>query len=697
MNHLAGETSLYLRDHANQPVDWYPWAEKAWNCARQEDKPIFLSIGFSSCHWCHVMAREYFEDPDIARILNDNFVCIKVDREERPDIDEIYLEAVRLLTSSAGWPLFVFLTPELKPFYGGTYFPSRPNHGQSGFKRLLDSVLHYFRTERSEIEMAGNTIVQELERLSQLPTHEGNLGPKPLQKFYAQRLGVFDPGFGGFDTVPKFPRATDLILLLRFACRPGYNRALSMAETTLKKMAQGGIFDQLGGGFHRYSTDTIWLIPHFEKMLYDNVLLAQAYIQAFQVTKDEFYRSVAEQTLSYLVREMRSPEGGFYASQDADIENQEGEFYLWAKPEVGRLLGPELSPLACNFYGVAEYGIFRGRNILHTPMTAEKFLKHYQLDSNQFWQSLTEIKAKLKAARDRRVCPRRDEKILADWNGLALSAFARAYQAFGTKEYIKLAQDLADFITGQLTVEGTLLHMQRHGQSDLAGRLTDYAFVVQGLLDMYESGFDTRHLESARRLTDRMIALFSDPDGGFYTVPADAPGFITRAMSGFDGAIPSGNSVAVYNLLRLARLTGSNEYERIGANTIRRFYETMVSYPNAFAKMLSALDYLLHPGTELVLFIPECSGKEPDFLELLKSYPDPYRTTVLIRAAKPDQTTAGLVPSVSDRSAIHGKPTAYLYRNAVSLSVVQKINELEKILKSERNTNGLLDTDIGSE
>ena len=682
-NHLANEASPYLRDHANNPVDWYPWGEEALARAKADDKPIFLSIGYSACHWCHVMARESFSDPKIAGILNANYVSIKVDREERPDVDEVYIEAVRILTGSAGWPLSVFLTPELKPFYGGTYFPPEPRQGMAAFNRVLLSVLHYFRTQRQEIDEAGNRIAVELKRLSTLPDHEGEIDETPLRRFYEQRLEVFDSEHGGFGVAPKFPNPTDLALLLRLSKHTGFDQARAIVELTLHKMAEGGIYDQLGGGFHRYSTDTIWLVPHFEKMLYDNALLAPTYAQAFKVTGEESYRAVAEETLAWMEREMLLPGGGFATALDADTEGREGAYYTWTEAQVTQAVGPELAGLTCDFYGVSAPGSYDGTNVLHTAVPVEHIISAHHISVDELWPKLADIRGKLLAARNRRPALNRDDKVLADWNGLALSAFARCSRAFGDNHYLDVARSLADFILARMVSGNEVVHFARPGAASVPGQLPDFCFFVQGLLDLYGAGFDPGYLEPALKLTERMLELFFDQEGGFFTTRSTEAGLLSRIKNGYDGAIPSGNSVAVMNLLRLARLCGRNDYERAAAATIRRFYKTMLNYPPAFSVMLAGLDLLLHPGTEVVLFLPESSPDADAMAALLASTPDDYRTAVVVRASQPDESTMRLIPLTHGRTATANKPTAHVCRNQTCFPPVHTAAEFSDVLVSE--------------
>jgi uncharacterized protein YyaL (SSP411 family) len=633
------------------------------------------------------MAHESFEDEEIAALLNDNFVSVKIDREERPDIDEIYMEAVRIMTGSGGWPLTVFLTPDLKPFYGGTYFPPEPKHGLLSFRRVLESVTAIYGTERDRINQAGSALVAQIDRLSALPAHEGELTSDPLHRYYEQRLEVFDSECGGFGVAPRFPNPTDLLLLTRLADQAGFNQARHMVEFTLHKLADGGIYDHLGGGFHRYSTDSTWLIPHFEKMLYDNALLARVYTEAYVTFKEDAYRAVAEDILAYMERELRTPNGGFYATQDADTDGDEGAYYVWSKADLDRVLDSKSAALAADYYGVTLAGNFEGRNVLHVAQPVEKLLQRHRLGPDELFERLADIREKLLAERTRRMTLRRDDKVLANWNGLVLSSLARAHQAFGNEHWLDLAHDLADYIRGELLTQDGIRHVNRTGQDDIAGQLSDYAHVAEGFLYLYESDFDVAHLVVARTLTDRMVERFHDSDGGFFTTAEQTPGIISRTRSAFDSPVPSGNSVAASNLLRLARITGDSSYEHIAVGTIRRFYPTVMSYPAGFARLLAALDYRLHAGTELAIFVPDDSTAQK-FTDVLRNHPDPYRTTVMVRGEHADSETTAFTPLVGSRSAPRGRAAAFLCRNATCLPPVNTATELERLL----GTPGSLDT-----
>jgi uncharacterized protein YyaL (SSP411 family) len=682
MNRLARETSPYLRDHADQPVDWHPWSEAALGRARAENKPIFLSIGYSACHWCHVMARESFADPKLAEQLNRDFVCIKVDREERPDLDEIYIEAVRLMTGTAGWPLSVFLTPELKPFYGGTYFPPEQRGSLAGFSRVLTAVLHYFRTERHEVDEAANRVTVELNRLSTAAAAPGRLDDAPLYAYYRQRLEAFDSEHGGFGVAPKFPCPIDLSLLLRLGRRPRFSQARAIVELTLRRMADGGIHDQLAGGFHRYSTDTIWLVPHFEKMLYDNALLARTCAEAWHALGDDWLRNVALDTLAYMTRELGTADQAFCASQDADSSGREGGHYLWTLDQLRKTLG-ELAPLAADYYGVTETGHVEGANVLHLAVPVEVLMQRHRLSLDQLWQRLAEVRQKLLAARAKRPAVRTDSKVLADWNGLALSALAVCGRLFDDERLLGRARALAALLTGPMMPDRDLVHDRA---SAVPGQLSDYAFVAQGLLDLYDARFDIAHLDAALSLTGQMCALFAAPDGGFYTTRAGAAGLIARVRNGFDGAVPSGNSAAISNLLRLARLTGRDELERTAADALRSFSSAYAAQPTGFGSMLAALDLLLKPGPEVVLFLPEPTPEAAAMLSLLRRNPDDARTTAVVRAAEPSPELARLIPLTNGRKALQNLPTACVCHGSTCREPVHTAAELAQLLALEEDS-----------
>ncbi len=679
MNRLADQTSPYLRQHAKNPVDWQPWDEAALAQARAEDKPIFLSIGYSACHWCHVMARESFSDPNLAEFLNANFVAIKVDREERPDLDEVYIEAVRLLTGTAGWPLSVFLTPELKPFYGGTYFPPEARHGLPGFRRVLESVLHFYRHERHEIEEAANRVTAELNRYPAPADARSELNDKVLHRFYQHKLLTFDPVHGGFGSAPKFPCPSELQLLLRLADRPGFDQALTMAELTLRRMANGGINDQLGGGFHRYSTDSVWLVPHFEKMLYDNALLAGLYAEAAVRLNDRQFRQTAERTLDWLEHELRLDSGGFAAALSAEDPLGEGSYYTWTPASLSAAVGPELSRLAGEFYGVSPAGNYHGSSVLHVAEPPSALAARLGLSLEDFRLQLEHARALMTAARSRRPAPPRDDKVLADWNGLALSAFATAARLFADRHRLDVARRLAGFINAELITDRGLIHIHRPGLGDIPGQLPDYAHVINGLLDLHAADPDPMHLKTATRLADLMIELFADPDGGFFTTARGTERLPVRVKNASDGAMPSGNSAAVSGLIRLSRLCDRSDYRTAAVAALRSFRSQFEELPTGFATMLDGLDRLLHPGAEIVLFLPDDSAETRRLRELaaVRSLTD---TVVVLNSAQPDPESERLMPLLRGRRTIDGQPTAFVCHNNVCLAPVHSATALLSLL-----------------
>ncbi|MFN4218072.1 MAG: thioredoxin domain-containing protein [Candidatus Bipolaricaulia bacterium] len=587
-NRLIHETSPYLLQHANNPVDWYPWCEEALHKARRQDKPIFLSIGYSSCHWCHVMAHESFENDEIAQYLNEHFVSIKVDREERPDLDEIYMTAVQILTGQGGWPLTVFLTPDLKPFYGGTYFPPEDRWGRPGLLTVLRAIVELYRKEREKIVEQAERLTQYLGALQQPRPSTGLLTHDLLQRAYLAALQSFDREHGGFGGAPKFPHSMELSLLLRYWHRTRDSDALAMVELSLEQMARGGIYDQLGGGFHRYCVDAAWRIPHFEKMLYDNALLVWTYLEAHQITRKSLYRRLVEETLDYVMREMTSPEGGFFASQDAD--SPEGAFYIWTPEEIAAVLGPEDGARACEYFGVVE----SGANVLYQPYTSEEFATKIGMTLSEYEAWFARIREELWRARERRRKPARDEKILTAWNGLMVSAFARAHQILGHEEYLRAAQDAAHFCLTHLCQDGGLQRSYKDGQAKLNAYLEDYAFFVIGLLDLYEADPDPQWIEKTKSLSTTMIEKFWDEHaGGFFFTSTDHEPLPVRPKSFYDGATPSGNSAAAFALLRLAEMTNDKTLRAKAEQTLHLCHDFMEQAPQALCYMLSALDFYL--------------------------------------------------------------------------------------------------------
>jgi uncharacterized protein YyaL (SSP411 family) len=589
-NRLAEETSPYLLQHAHNPVDWYPWGQEALTRARKEDRPILLSIGYAACHWCHVMERESFEDDETARLMNEHFVSIKVDREERPDLDGIYMDAVQAMTGSGGWPMTVFLAPDGTPFYAGTYFPPEDRHGLPSFRRVLEAVAEGWSEKRDELARQGERVREALTQSSAVRGSAEPLTDAILREAFDGLRRAFDPEWGGFGRAPKFPQPMTLEFLLRCHLR-GFGGALEMVTATLDRMAVGGMYDQIGGGFHRYSVDGRWHVPHFEKMLYDNAQLARLYVRAWQVTGRERYRQVAEETLDYLLREMRHDGGAFFSSQDADSEGEEGTFFVWSWEQLAEVAGDDVA----RWYGARPEGNWEpGKNVLWTPLPPEQAPPKEGLDR---------ARGRLFEVRGQRVRPATDDKVLAAWNGLAISALAEAGRALDRPEYVQAAVQAARFVLTNLRKDdGRLRRSWRDGRSSVAGYLDDYALMADAVLTLYQTTFDLEFFREARRLADELIRLFQDPDaGGFFQTGVDAERLVVRPKELFDNAVPAGNSAAAEVLQRLALLTGEDEYERAGVSALRLVADHVRRAPTGFGHALCALDLYLSAAREVAI------------------------------------------------------------------------------------------------
>jgi uncharacterized protein len=658
-NRLAQETSPYLLQHKDNPVDWYPWGEDALERAREEDKPILLSVGYSACHWCHVMERESFEDEETARMMNEHFVNIKVDREERPDIDSIYMSAVQALTRHGGWPMTVFLTPDGAPFFGGTYFPPVPGRGMPSFQQVLLSLADAYENRRDEVLRSAESVREYLRASTGTALPKSAVGTELLDNAAASLIGELDRRFGGFGGAPKFPQAMNLEVLLRHHHRTGDGDALSGVELTLRAMANGGIYDQLGGGFARYSVDQYWLVPHFEKMLYDNALLGRLYLEAYQATGDGFYRRIAEETLDYVVRDMTSPEGGFYSAEDADSEGEEGKFYVWTPAEIRAVLDPDEAELAERFWDVTERGNFEGENILHVPRPPETVAAEFGLSPEELWERITEIRSKLFAAREGRVRPGRDEKVLAAWNGLMLRSFAFAARVLDREDYREVAEQNAAFLLEKLRSGGRLHRSYKDGRARFNGYLEDYAMVADGLVTLYEATFDTRWLAAAEGLCDAVLELFWDEEQRtFYDTPTDHEELVTRPRDVYDSAAPSGNSVATDVLLRLALLLDREDYRARAETVLEELSGGMEKLPGGFGRLLAALDFHLSRPREVVIVGDPGS---PDTQALINTVYARYLPNKVVAGRAPeDEESAGVVPLLADRPAHDGGATAYV-------------------------------------
>jgi uncharacterized protein len=678
-NRLAQETSPYLLQHKNNPVDWYPWGEEALEKARAEDKPILLSVGYSACHWCHVMERESFEDEATADIMNKHFVNIKVDREERPDVDSIYMSAVQAMTRHGGWPMTVFMTPDGAPFYGGTYFPPVPSRGMPSFKQVLLSLADAYANRREEVLASAENVREFLKESSTASIPRSEVSEGLLAHAANALAGQIDNRFGGFHGAPKFPQTMNLEVLLRHHKRTGDRAALSGVELTLRQMANGGIYDQLGGGFARYSVDEYWLVPHFEKMLYDNALLARLYLEAYEATGDGFYRRIAEETLDYVMRDMRSPEGGFYSAEDADSEGVEGKFYVWTPEEIEATLEPEDAKLAERYWDVTERGNFEGKNILNVPRPPEAVATEFGLSTEELWQRILLIRERLFTEREKRVRPGRDEKVLAAWNGLMLRAFALAAGATGREEYLRVAEENAVFLLEKLVVDGRLRRSYKDGQARLNGYLEDYACVADGLVELYEATFETRWLREAASLADAILELFwEEAEGAFYDTAADHEELVTRPRDVYDNATPSGNSVAVDVLLKLSVLLEREDYrERAGA-VLDNLSGGMVQVPGAFGRLLSALDFYLSTPYEVAII---GEREAPDTKMLLETVYSSYLPNkVVAGSSENDEEATQLVPLLANRPMRGGRPTAYVCVNYACQSPTTDPAELARQL-----------------
>ncbi len=657
-NRLAGQTSPYLRQHAQNPVDWYPWGPEALGAAQAAGKPILVSIGYSACHWCHVMAHESFEDEQTAALMNQHFINIKVDREERPDVDSIYMEAVQALTGSGGWPLNVFLTPDGRPFFGGTYFPPQPRHGLPSWQQVLAGVAETYDERPDDILHNAQALTTFIEQAQRQGESDDSLGPDVITQAYAAMARQFDLLNGGFGSAPKFPQPLGLEFVLRRLSQTRDARALEFVRVTLDKMAAGGIYDQLGGGFHRYSVDDVWLVPHFEKMLYDNALLARLYIAAFQATGDARYRKVAEETLDYLLRDLRSPEGAFFSSQDADSEGVEGRYYVWTLDELLHLLGPEEAVLSAHHFGVTPDGNFDGKSILTTAATVEEVALRAGLTVDEAASALARARVILLDARGSRTPPQTDTKILAGWNALAIRALAEAGRIFQRDDYLEAATTAMQHILTAMRPDGRLVRSYLDGPGEVSAFLEDYAFVVEALITLYMTAFDREYLRLAEELAQEMVQLFRDEQGGaFYDTPCDSTALIVRPRSLFDNPIPSGNSAAAFAFVRLEALTGTVEYGDHARKVLQASRRLLSQAPLTVSYALSALDFQLTPPVQIAIAgLPEASATA-DFVRTVYQR---YLPNAVVAVG-----VTNSMPLLDRRESPDGQPAAYLCEHFV--------------------------------
>jgi hypothetical protein len=675
-NHLVGENSPYLLSHADNPVDWYPWGEEALELARAEDRPIFLSIGYAACHWCHVMEHESFEDTSVARILNDNFVCIKVDREQRPDLDQIYMSFTAALTGSGGWPMSIFMTPELKPFFAGTYFPAVGGPGRPSFKDLITEIALTYRVDRERVDQSADDIFAELARRMEVDREAAPITSRIVDRGVTDLMRNFDQVNGGFGNQPKFPHALELSLFLRHYRDRGDDSFLAAAELALTAMAKGGIYDQLGGGFARYSTDRSWLVPHFEKMLYDNALLVPVYADAWQLTRDSTYLAVVSTTLDWILREMTNEDGAFYSALDADSEGEEGKFYVWSQEEIEEVLGSDNAVRFLKYYNVSERGNFEGRNILHVSVASSEAADG--MSDDDFDAYLADCRRQLLRRRNQRVRPLTDDKILTSWNGLALAAFCRGYQVTGDERYFQAAIKNANFVTAKLWRDGQLTHTYRDGRGSQGQFLEDYAFYVMGLIELYQSDSsreNERWLRVAQAMTDRAAELFLDDAGVFYLRPAGQSDLILRPRDEADGAIPAPGSVMIANLLRLHRLTDEARYLALGEKALVAISGLMEANPSAMTSALLAADYHVSEKVEVVVV-----GSGPEQLAMLEAL---YRKYLPNRIIAVSEDGVSELPLFGGRRSQDGLVRGYVCRNSVcslpvenAAQLIAQLNEL---------------------
>jgi uncharacterized protein YyaL (SSP411 family) len=684
-NRLIKEKSPYLLQHAYNPVDWYPWGTEAFERAKAEDKPVFVSIGYSTCHWCHVMEKECFDDEQVAELMNRTFVSIKVDREERPDLDAAYMAVCQAMGRNCGWPLNVIMTPDKNPFFVASYIPKDNRYGSVGMLSLVPQIGEIWRARKDEMESIGKELKEQIETQSEAET-ENQPDKSTLEDAYEQLFLRFDQENGGFGRAPKFPSPHNLLFLLRFWNRTKEKNAWMMVEKTLRAMRLGGLFDQVGFGFHRYSTDAQWLVPHFEKMLYDQALLALAYVEAYQASGAAKFKLTARETLDYVLRDLVAVEGGFYSAEDADSEGEEGKFYLWTRKEIEQALSPEDADLTVKLFEVKREGNyyeppkgFNGKNILHFAAPLEQLAAESNLTIDELIGRLGKIRNALFEVREKRVHPGKDDKILSDWNGLMIAALARAGQVLGEPKYLEAAAKTADFILQEMkTPENKLYHRYAKGERAILGFLDDYAFVVFGLVELYETGFDEKYLQNAVDLTKSMIEHFWDTEnGGFFFTEKSADRSVPRLKQTYDGAAPSGNSVALYNLLRLARLSGESSFEDYAAKLLKSFSEEVKGQPLGHMFMLLGLEFALGPTFNVVL---AGNPADNDTLGMLAALRKNYLPNLTVTMWTPEKAMLAVPSAVYEK--IDGKATAYVCRDHTCMPPTNNVEKTLELLKT---------------
>jgi uncharacterized protein YyaL (SSP411 family) len=684
-NRLIKEKSPYLLQHAYNPVDWYPWSSEAFERAKREDKPVFVSIGYSTCHWCHVMEKECFEDAEVAELMNRTFLSIKVDREERPDLDAAYMAVCQSMGRNCGWPLNVIMSPDKNPFFVASYIPKNDRYGTVGMLSLVPQIGEIWRTRKAEMESIGKELKEQIATQTEAET-ANQLDKNTLDDAYEQLFLRFDQENGGFGGAPKFPSPHNLLFLLRYYNRTKEKTAWTMVEKTLRAMRLGGVFDQIGFGFHRYSTDAQWLVPHFEKMLYDQALLALAYLEAYQASGSAKFKLTAKESLDYVVRDLAATEGGFYSAEDADSEGEEGKFYLWSQKEIGKALPKQDADLAVKLFGIKSEGNYAepsigrtGKNILHFAVPLEQIASESNLTMDELIGRLGKIRNTVFEIREKRIHPAKDDKILTDWNGLMIAALARANQVLGEPRYLQAANKAADFILKEMkTEDGRLFHRYAKGERAVMGFLDDYAFLAFGLIELYEAGFDEKYLRTAVDLTKSMIAQFWDEkNGGFFFTSKNIVEEVPRLKQTYDGAIPSGNSVAVHNLLRLARLSGETSFEDYAAKQMKAFSHEVKSQPLGYTFMLAGLMFALGPTFNVVLVGDPTDKNMVEIIGGLRKNYLPNLTVIIWTPEKAKSAPTGVV-----YEKIEGKATAYVCRDQTCMPPTNNIEKMLELLKT---------------
>lgn len=688
-NRLINEKSPYLLQHAYNPVDWHCWNEETFEKARKEDKPIFLSIGYSTCHWCHVMERESFEDPDVADIMNNVFINVKVDREERPDIDNIYMTVCQMMTGGGGWPLTIIMTPDKKPFFSGTYFPKENRFGRIGLVNLIKQIENAWKNKRDDIEKSGNQIVGYLLEInSNRKKHD--IDESVFETAYASFESRFDNIYGGFGTSPKFPSPHNLMFLLRYWKRSGNNTALEMVEKTLTQMRLGGIFDHIGFGFHRYSTDREWLLPHFEKMLYDQALISLALVETYQATQNDKYKNYADETFAYVLRDMCSPDGGFYSAEDADSEGIEGKFYVWSEKEIDDLL-QDNSDIFKYVFNIKKEGNFSeeatrtptGTNIPHLKKSLLEYASELNISPENLLVKIDKCRTILFNERKNRIHPLKDDKILTDWNGLMIAALAKGGKVFQNKTYIKAAERSLNFIFDKLIDKsGKLIHRYRDGESSIEANADDYAFVIWGLIELYEATYKIDYLNKAMDFNEIFMKQFYDMErGGFYFTSKESEEHIARTKEIYDGAVPSANSVSLTNLLKLGSITADSNYRDIASKLSETFSDELVRQPTAYTQLLCGLDFAFGPTSEIIVVEGGNTSDKEDILKLLNKKFIPGKIVVFVTDENRKEIKK-IAEYASSFTAINNKTTVYMCQNYNCNLPVTDVNEVEELLKT---------------